>query len=372
MAELSAQNEELVKEIAGRISPEVANLVAQKMIERAKGERGALPAPVERPAHEKGIGLAQSLVLFAAGGGKVADQARLIAEAKRFGWADQEKALQEGSFSGGGMDVRPQYLEEFIELLRPANVLQKLGASFQSFKSEAILGKQDSGVSTFWIDEGEAPAKSAIGTSQLKLKAHKLGAAVDISKDILRNPDVAPGYEARVRNDMLEAARVAFETKGITGAGEKSPKGLLVLMDQTQKVARTGAGAAADQITDIDKLPRLIKQTERSVQSRGWLFDPIEEAKLLSLRDSAGWVFRDEMLLKNTLRGAHYETSTLTPAGVRVYGEWSDLIWGIDTAATIEQSDGARFLNDEVTVMLVMRGDYQVKRPKSFAATTGN
>jgi HK97 family phage major capsid protein len=371
-------NEEILKKIATTVSADVANLVAQKMVEQAKGQRDSLAALFAEQQKQKaapGIGLARVLLAYAACGGSkaVPDKAKMLEAAKAFGFNDQEKAIQESVFANGGALIQPEYTGELIGLLRPMNVLEQLGASFRPFRTEVILGRLGGGTTAYWLAEGEAVTKSQPVFEQIKLKKHKLGIAVDISKDILRNPDAAAAHESIVRSDMVEAAKVELEKKGIVGiGGEKSPKGILNLMDATQKVARTGTGTATDQITDTDKLPRIIKQTERSEQKRGWLFDPIEEAKLLSLRDTAGWVFRDEMMLKNTLRGAPYKTHTAVTAGVRIYGEWSDLEYGISQEAVIEQSDGLRFLNDEVTVLLVMGGDFQTRRPKSFAATTGN
>lgn len=290
---------------------------------------------------------------------------------KSFGLGDDAKGLQESVFTAGGSAIPPEYSSEWIEFLRPMLVLSSLGAQQTAYKSEKIIGRQDSGVTAYWVDEGVAPTKSAPTTGQLKLKVRKLGVLCDISNDILRNP--AAGFDDNnLSQDMLAAARVEAEKQFIQGDATASnkPVGLLKQMDQTQSFGKTGT-SVSQYIQDIDKLVLTVDKTNRARQNRGFLMSPDVETALLGLRDNAGWVFRNDMLERKMLRGMPYATSTNVPgtpgSAVLIHGEFSDLVIGFDTEAELTQTNAPRFGEDETTIKLIMRCDMVLKRPKSFA-----
>jgi len=341
-------------------------VVAAQVIEKAKA--GQVPAPKQARERAKGQAFGQfALAFLAAGGAKGMPERSIFADRlKSFGSEDMSRGLQESVFTAGGSTVPVEYASDFIELLYPTLVLQDLGATYRPFKSEVVIGRQDSGTTGEWVGEGKAPAKSTPTTGQIKLKARKYAALSDVSNDIIRNPAV--GFDdVKLTNDMVTAARDAFEAAGINGAGtEYVPTGLLKLMDTSQLVNKSGTDIA-HYIADVDKLVKIVDDTDRVRQKRGFLMSTTVEVKLLGLRDAAGYVFRDEMLARGTLRGFPYRTSAKVDPKYLLFGEWSDLVWGVDTDVELTSSNAPRFGEDETTFRLIMRGDFQVYRRKSFA-----
>ncbi len=380
---------------------EIAKMVAEQVAQAMKDEPAPAPAKTEpvkalvesvekdstpvtgRPAYERvreeeakrtersapRLG-AFTLAWLAAGGAKgMVHRETFIQRLKDFGLGDVvAKGLQESVFAAGGSAVPVEFSNEWIEFLRPQLVLSQLGVQSTTFKGEKVIGRQDSGATAYWVDEGVALTKSTPSTGQLKLKARKLGVLCDCSNDIIRNP--AAGFDdANLTADMAAAARTEFENQSINGLGsENKPKGIITMIDSSQKYNKAGT-SIANYIADVDKLVLAVDKTNRPRQSRGFLMSPDLETTLLGLVHTNGsWVFRDDMLQRKMLRGMPYVTSTLVPTTHLIHGEWADMVQGFDTDATLESSNAPRFAEDETTFRLVMRGDVQVKRAKSFAA----
>jgi HK97 family phage major capsid protein len=360
----------LTAEEKAALVKELGAEVAKSMIEASRGSREGLEAVKAAPAKKAapGIGLTQSILAFAHAkfhGGAVT-QAGMVAGAKAFGANDVAKTLQESVFASGGSLLAPEYSSDFIDLLRPVNVFERLGATFLGFSGELILGRQDSGATAYWVAEGNSLTVSTQTTGQLKLMGRKMGVLCYISNQLLRKPQ--SGAEALVLKDIREAARVELETQGVTGAGSTGiPKGIKNLMDQTQSFTKAGT-SIANYIADLDKLVLTVDKTNRPREKRGFLMSPDLETALLGLRDAAGWVFRTDMLERGMLRGMPYATSTLCPTTHLFHGEWSDFLYGIETDMEVKSWDGDRIAQDETTVRLIMGADFQVRRPKSFAA----
>jgi HK97 family phage major capsid protein len=360
------QLEELVKQLGPA--------VAAQIVEQAKGNREGFTAlfgagAEKKVERKKGQAFGQfAIAWLAAGGAKgIPSRDMMTAKLKSFGSDDLVKGLQESVFAAGGSAVPVEYSSEFIELLRPALVFTELGAQQTSYKSEKVIGRVDSGTTAYWVEEGVAPTKSTPATGRLVLKKHKLAVLADCSNDIIRNP--AAGFDdANLTADMVAAARQEFENQSINGSGVSSkPKGLLTLMDSSQSFTKAGT-TAANYIADIDKLVNTVDKTNRKRERRGFLMHPDVETALLGLRDTAGWVFRVDMIERGMLRGFSYKTSTLMPTTHLLHGEWADVIQGFDTDVTLSSTDALRFAEDETTFKLIMAGDVQLKRSKSFAA----
>lgn len=349
-------------------------------IERARGNRDGFTALMQqrsadehRPARVKGAAPGAYVLAWLRAGGAVRggggpDAAKLMSDLKSFGYGDSSRALQESVFAAGGGLIPAQFSADLIEYLYARPVLLQLGAVIQPFKSQMQIGRVDSGPTPQWIGEGQAITKSTPATGAVVLKPNKLGILCDVSNDILRNPSA--GYsDLALTNDMVNAAASEIDKMGIDGPGtESKPRGVISQIDATQTFAK--AGITPDNYdADVNKLVRVVDQTNRAREKRGFLMNPVLEATLLGVRHTDGdYVFRREMLERGTLRGFPYRLSTNCPSTHLIHGEFADLVFGIDTDVEITASEAERFAYDETSFKLIMRVDWVVKRRKSFAA----
>lgn len=357
-----------------------------KIMSDARGQRSSpFAVSAQKPTNDalviestrtKGSALGAYTIAWLNSGGAVpggggADPAKMTAILKNFGQHDLAKGIQAGVFGAGGAFIPSGLSGEMIELLVQRAVLTSLGALRMDFKGSMNIGRVDSGPTAQWLGaEGVLINKSTPATSAVVLQAKKLGILCDASNDILRNPKA--GYsDAQLMNDMVSVAASEIDRQGLIGTGVTGiPKGLINLLDPAQSFAKAGT-TFANLIADTDKLVKTIDDTKRPREKRGFAMGTAVESMLLGARDGAvggQFAFRDEMLNRHTVRGFPYAVTTWMPTTHLIFGEFADLIFGVDTDMELAAAPGGdRFAYDETTFRLITSIDWQVKRPKSFA-----
>lgn len=349
---------------------------ALEAIEQARGNRdGFAPfvASRKRKSKVKGAGLGAYAIAWLRAGGAVRggggpDAGKLIADLKSFGHGDLSRGVQESVAATGGLLIPQEYAADLIEGLYAAPVLLQLGARVQPFKASMQIGRVDAGPTPYWIGEGQSITKSTPQTGAIVLNPKKLAILCDVSNDILRNP--AAGYsDVQLTSDMTSAAAAEVDKQGMNGSGtQATPRGIISQIDTSQNFAKAGINAEAYD-ADVNKLVRVVDVTNRPREKRGFLMHPALEATLLGVRHLDGdYVFRREMLERQTLRGFPYRISTSCPSTHLIHGEFADLVFGLDTDLELAASDNERFSYDETSFRLIMRIDWVLRRSKSFAA----
>lgn len=344
---------------------EIAKNVAAEIVEKSRGERGAVVTKSETSKFSalkscENFGAFLKTVANAKGGGRE----EVVKQASRFGGAEMAKAIQESVYDSAGVLVPVQTANEVIEFLRPVSLMDKLGIRTVAFKSQLEIPKQTGTASLAWIGEGDTVAETKPTFGKIILKAHKAMALLNLSNDLLRNPAVGDAFAGE---DARLAMAHGLDDAMLNGTGlSGQPTGLIKQINSANSYVRAGT-SIANYIGDADKAVEKVLSADVAITAPAWLMSPSKEAELLGLRDAAGYVFRDEMLGNKTFRGFPYIVSTRVATTKLVFGCWDQLIYGMDEAVNVSLHTDTRAAYDETVLRAVLRADFKVRQDKAFA-----
>lgn len=159
-----------------------------------------------------------------------------------------EKRMTAGSATGGGNTIQTDKVG-FFDALYAKRVLQQLGVKyFTGLSNNVDLTGLATGVSVAWGTETASLSNGAPTTAARPLTPHRLGAYVDMSKQLLiQNPQL----EGYVLQSFMEAIYVAVEAAYINGTSA-APTGLLGTSGiQNVAMGTNGAVPSLGKILDL-------------------------------------------------------------------------------------------------------------------------
>jgi len=271
-------------------------------------------AALTRPNLEGGAqapGLGRMIRALAAGRG---DPERAAAFATKT-WGDSytAKALGAGTGAAGGFIVPEPQIAEISELLRPASVVRRLGATVVPMPNGTLLlAKLAGGSQADYIGENEAIPASQPSFGQVRLTARKLAALVPVSNDLIRYAGASA--DQVVRDDLVAALAQRQDQAFLLGNGTgNGPKGLRSWVKPDQVLDATGTGTLDDIVSDLGNMALALRVSGARMLRPAWIMAPRVEQALLNVRDDYGqFVFRAEMLT-GKLQGFPYAASLQMP-----------------------------------------------------------
>lgn len=159
-----------------------------------------------------------------------------------------------GTPTAGGNLVATELLgSSFIELLRNAMVLNRMGVRFlRDLNGNIAIPRQSGAASAFWVAENNAPTESAQTVDQVTLSPKTVGAYTDYSRRLLLQSSI--DVETFVRADLATIIGLAIELAAINGTGTgNQPTGILNMSGIGAVVGGTnGAAPTYDNIVDLE------------------------------------------------------------------------------------------------------------------------
>jgi HK97 family phage major capsid protein len=290
--------------------------------------------------------------------------------------------LEKGTPSAGGYTVATELLAaEFIELLRNAMMVRKLGARILSgLVGDIAIPKQTGGATAYWVGESMAPTESQQTFGQLGLSPKTVGAYTDISRKLLLQSSI--DVEAFVRQDLTTILALAIDFACINGTGSSyQPTG--ILNTTGIGLVEIDVNGGAPTYEHIVKLWKEVAQDNALVGSLGFLTNAIMIAKLSRTPKVPGYpVFVIEDLPgqdgMTTMLGLPCAMSNQVPSNLVkgtsndcsaiIFGNWADLIiaqWGAIDVMVDPYTGGAA---GTVRVRVLQDIDIGIRHPESFAA----
>lgn len=122
-----------------------------------------------------------------------------------------------------GTEIRPG---DFIEMLRNAMVIDRLGARFLTgLVGNIAIPRQSGGATHYWLAEGAAPTESKQAIAQLTMSPKTIGAFTDISRKLLLQSSI--DVENFVQMDLAKVLGLGIQSAAIDGGGTNEPTGIL-------------------------------------------------------------------------------------------------------------------------------------------------
>ena len=289
------------------------------------------PMKVNGKPPEEGILAARYLRLLAAGKG---DPSRAADVAKGWGDTYMAKSLNESVFSAGGALVPEEFMNELIPLLRAKTVVRTLGAtSIPMNRGSLTMPFQNAGSTANYIGELQNIPPSQPAYGQLTLSAKKLVNLVPISNDLLA--DSSFSVDALVRDDMVRSMSLREDIAFIRDTGAaNTPRGLRFWAPAANVNAANPLNTLATITDDLFAAILILENANIPLDRAGWMFTPRTKSGLMRLRDGNGnFAFKDEML-RGTLLGFRYETTTQIPNNLGGGGNESE-VYFVDFSSVI-------------------------------------
>jgi HK97 family phage major capsid protein len=261
------------------------------------------------------------------------------------------RALVASTGPAGGFIVPPDYMNEIIELLRPAAVVR--GANPRVIpmpRGTMTLPGQASPATASYGTEGTQIASSQQTLKQIVASYKKLTALVPISNDLMRYAD--PAIDAMVRDDLVEVIALREDLAFLLGDGTQAAPmgftgfanawatfqgGTAGVWSSTANSTAAVNGAANNALvgqnggnfitsnetytetTVVNELTGMINRLDTanvSDKRRVWFMHPRTYNYLFGLLNSLGlYVFRDE-LSRGTLYGLPFKKTTQIPTNI--------------------------------------------------------
>ncbi|PTL79095.1 phage major capsid protein [Vitiosangium sp. GDMCC 1.1324] len=286
-------------------------------------------------------------------------------------------------FSAGGSLLGEDYATDVIGILYDATVVLQAGARPEAVHgARKNLGRLNSGAKAEFVEPGQEPTASEIDTGMVVLAPKKIMGIIEPTRDMLRDPTFAGGEET-FTTDLLNAMGVKSDQQCLIGDGSgPRPTGLI---RQVKKANVFNASAAYTQanreaiIGDLDKAERIVRESKHPFQGAkpGWVFSSKTLERLKSLRDGAGWIFRQQ-LDAGTLNGyPYYVTDSISGAGTGgkdliIFGLWDTTSYGMgfggeapESGILIEMAE-PKFTRDLVTFKGVGYVDLKLRYDSTF------
>lgn len=297
--------------------------------------------------------------------------------------SDVSKSLVSNDASAGGTLIGEDMSAEVIELLRPlATVRGSNPVVIPMPKGNITLPKITGGATASYAGESQNGPTSELNTGQLKLTFRKLITLVPISNDLLRFDSY--GADAIVRDDLISGMAQREDLAFLRGDGtEDTPKGFLSWAPTANKF-NANATVNLDNVTsDLATAVLNLENANVRMIRPVWFMSPRSKMYLMKVRDGNGnYAFRDEML-RGTLWGFPFKSTTQIPSNLgggtdesEVYlVDMADAVIGESTQIAIDASgdaayhDGnniqASFSRDETVIRAIAEHDFGMRHDAS-------
>lgn len=315
---------------------------------------------------------------------------------RHFGERDEvTKALTSTDFSAGGALTSTPFAAEFIDLLREASVVRRLGARTVPMPNGSLaIRKLVAGGTGGWIGEsgtaGRMPnTQQQVGVLQLVKK--KLGAQTIVSNDLLRTADVSA--DQIVRDDLRASIGLSEDLAFIRGTGTAfTPKGLRYFAPTANPDhvnAANGTVNLANVTSDLGSLVLKLRRAKVQFVTPAWLMAPGSWNYLMTVRDGNGnFAFREEMMagrlwgwpfgvttqIPENLGGGSNESEVyLVDMANAIIGETLQLELVASSEAAYHDGTNvqAAFSQDETVIRAIREVDFGMRHDESVAVLTG-
>jgi HK97 family phage major capsid protein len=294
------------------------------------------------------------------------------------GYRDLITGTTTGTAKGGNLVATDLLAGSFIDILRNAMVLPRVGATFLTgLQGNVAIPKKTTASTSYWVAENSAPTEGALVFGQVTMTPKTLAAFVDFSRRLSIQSSI--DIENLVRNDLATGIAVALDEAALGGAKTNGPTGVRGTSGIGSVAIGTNGGAPT--WASIVNLIREVEVDNALTGAAAFVTNPKVKAKLMSTPKQASGVEGNFLLGPpyDNLAGYPFVVSNQIPSNLTkggtsgtcsamLFGVWSDLVigqWsGIDLM--VDPYTGSSAATTRVTAFVDT--DVAVRYAESFAA----
>ncbi len=277
--------------------------------------------------------------------------------------------------AGGNMVATNLQSGSFIDALRNAMVIDKLGAIFLSgLVGNIAIPKQTAASTAYWVAENSSPTESQQAIGQITMSPKTIGAFTDISRKLLLQSSI--DVESFVQTDLGKVLGLGIQQAAINGTGAANqPSGIMTLAAATS----LGTNGAALDWAKVVALETLVASANADGGSMGYLTNAkVRGALKTTFMDGPGsgmriWQPGDSnpvngysatvtnAIPSNGTKGTGTNLSTL------IFGNFADLVIGQWGTLDLMVDPYTGSTAGTVRVVALQDVDIAMRRTESFA-----
>ena len=284
--------------------------------------------------------------------------------------------------AGGNVVATELYGSSFIELLRNAMILDKLGVTWlKDLVGNIAIPGQTGAATGYWITEGNAPTESQQTIGQVPMTPKTVGAFTDYTRKLLLQASL--DVEAFVRADLANVIGQTMQLAAFNGSGTPpEPWGIL----NTAGIGSVAGGAnglapAYDHMVDLETA---IGSANADIGTLGYVTNAKMRGKLRKTQQFSGtdgkpiWTNGRERGIGEVLGYDAYVTNAVPSNLVKgasgavcsamIFGNWADLVIGMWGGLDLMLDPYSLSLSGGKRVIALQDVDIAVRRVASFAA----
>lgn len=294
-----------------------------------------------------------------------------------------QRDLTVGAPTGGGNLVATELLgSSFIELLRNAMVLDKLGVTWlRDLNGNIAIPSQTGAATGYWVAEGTDLTESAQTIGQVTMAPKTVGGYTDYTRKLLLQSSL--DVEAFIRADLASIIGLSIQAAALNGSGSGAvPTGLLNTSGIGSVVG--GANGLAPTYDHMVDLESAVGNANADVGTLAYLTNSKIRGKLRKTQEfattngKAVWTSGPERGIGDVLGYDAVVTNAMpsdltkgTSTGVCsaiAYGNWADLLIGMWGGLDVMLDPFTLGLSGGRRVIALQDCDIAIRRVASFAA----
>lgn len=308
----------------------------------------------------------------------------LIGNAQRRSLQYQQmvRDLNVASATAGGNLVATELLgTAFIDLLRNAMVLDRLGVTFlRDLNGNVAIPSQTGTAQTYWLAEGNPPTESQQSVGQVALTPKTIGAFTDYTRRLLLQ--ASRDVEAFVRMDLAMQLALGIQDGALNGTGTGNmPTGLFNMAGLGSVAMGTNGGAPTyDAMVDLETA---VSNANADIGNLAYLTNTKVRGKLRKTQEFTGtngkavWTSGAERGIGEVLGYDAFVTNTVPSnltkgsangvCSAAAFGNWSDMVIAMWGGLDIMLDPYANATSGGRRVIALQDVDVNVRNPASFA-----
>jgi HK97 family phage major capsid protein/HK97 family phage prohead protease len=290
----------------------------------------------------------------------------------------QRRDLVVGTPTAGGNLVATELKSgSFIEMLRNAMVLDKLGVTVLSdLRGNIAIPKQTGGATIYWVAENTAPTESQQTVGQVLMSPKTAGGFTDIGRTLMNQSSI--DVEAFVMRDLATSLGLGIQLAAIAGTGASNqPSGLLTRITPAVIGGTNGLAPMWDNIIDLETN---VANSNADIGTMGYLVNAKTRGKLKRTQKFSG-TNGDPIWDRNTgepLNGYRAAATNAVPSNLVkgtsgavcsaiLFGNFADLMIGLWGATDLIRDPYTASSSGGVRIVALQDVDVNVRNLESFA-----
>lgn len=286
-----------------------------------------------------------------------------------------KRDMSAGTTTAGGYTLQNEPLS-YIEALKNSLVLVQLGADFLTgLVGNVPLTSENAIAAAVWVTENGDATESNPTFTQATMTPNRLATFIDVSKLLLIQNSV--GIEARLRNQLVNAAAQALQSAAINGSGSAPiPRGIL----NTSGIGSVAIGTNGGAMTWTKGVALETAVAAENALMNG-SFAYLTNSKVVGamktiVKESGTGLYLIEngvhngykVVSTNAVPSTLDKGSSTGVCSAMIFGNFKDLAIGQWGGLDILANPYSKQISGQITYQIDGYYDVKVLRPKSFAA----